>query len=94
MTREEFKKRVDEMNLVIIHEAVKVERVGVFMPPLSRHYDRGIATLDDGRKIEFAWGLHCNLTKESVHAIHALQPEREFIRYCKYFYPVLLESEK
>lgn len=94
MTREEFNKRCEEMNRIVIHEAVEVERVGAFQPPLSRHYDRGVATLKDGRKIEFAWGLDCNLSKESVAAIHALQPEREFIKYAKCYYPALLESEK
>ena len=94
MTRAEFKKKIAEMKRIVIHEAVEIERVGAFLPPLSRHYDRGVATLKDGSKIEFAWGLDCNISKESVAAIHALQPEREFIKYGKYYYPALLESEK
>ena len=94
MTKSEFDKRCEEMKRIVIHEAVELERVGVFLPRLSRHYDRGVATLKDGRKIEFAWGLDCNISKESVAAIHALQPEREFIKYGKYYYPALLESEK
>ncbi len=107
MTKTEFYEKVAKMNNIIIHKAVTWERVGSFQPPLSRNYDRGIATLADGRKVEFAWGLDCgNLSMESVKAIHALQPEREFVQLGTVgdlshvfgqrnnYAPVLLESEK
>ena len=105
MTRADFLKKCAEMKHIIIHEAVKKERVGVFQPPLSRHYDRGIATLKDGRKVEIAWGGKVgNLSMESVEAIHALQPEREFVKIGSFwdgvnpsrdnYAPVLFESEK
>lgn len=80
MTKAEFLKRIEELEAVTIHKAVKYERIGVFLPPLSRDYDRGVATLEDGRKVEFAWGGPAGtLSMKSVKAIHALQPDREFV---------------
>lgn len=81
---------------ITIHKAKKTEYVAPYLPLGSRLYDKGVATLEDGRKVEIAWSGDTSLNFEQVKAIHALDPEREFVQltFGGWYFPVLKESEK
>lgn len=96
MTTEEVSAKFAALEEIKIYKAKKMEYVEQFLPSGSRLYDKGIATLEDGSKVEIAWSGDTSLNLDKVKAIHALDIEREFVQFQDYnmYHPVLKESEK
>lgn len=96
MKNEEIKAKIEALSEIKIHEAKKMEYTEPFLPLGSRLYDKGLATLADGRKVMIAWGGDVSLNMNSVKAIHTIDPEREFCRLSAggWIAMILKESEQ